>query len=192
MEANKKNVNFLGVTRDFSTEKFKPCSKPTTNPLYVHRNKSNHPPNIIRNIPEAISRRLCDISSDEDVFNEAALPYQEALRKSGYSYNLMFNPAPERPPNQTRRQRNVNVIWFNPPLNRNVQTGRVFIHPIDRCFPTGHKLRKKLNRNTIKLSYSCMPNMKEVKDGCNKTILKKTAQPEQEQPPKDRQANTQT
>lgn len=56
----------------------------------MHRNKSNHPPNIIRNIPEAISRRLSDISSDEDVFNEAALPYQEALRKSGYSYNLMF------------------------------------------------------------------------------------------------------
>lgn len=37
-----------------------------------------------------------------------------------------------------------------------------------------------------------MPNMKEVKDGYNKTILKKTAQPEQEQPLKDRQANTQT
>ena len=39
-----------------------------------------------------------------------------------------------------------------------------------------------------------MPNMKEVKDGYNKTILKKTAQPdhEQEQPPKDSQANTQT
>ena len=103
MEANKKNVNFLGVTRDFSTEKFKPCSKPTTNPLYVHRNKSNHPPNIIRNIPEAISRRLCDISSDEDVFNEAALPYQEALRKSGYSYNLLCL-TPHRKDHRTKRE----------------------------------------------------------------------------------------
>ena len=110
-------------------------------------------PNIIRNIPEAINNRLSEISSDEDAFNEAAPLYQEALHMSGYAYNLKFNPAPQRPPNQDRRQRN--IIWFNPPFNRNVLTniGRTFINLVDKCFPPGYKLRKVFNRNTVKLSY---------------------------------------
>ena len=180
IEANKKIVNFLDVTLDLTTERFKPYSKPATTPLYVH-SKSNYPLNIIRNIPEAIKKSLSEISSDEDAFNEAAPPYQEALRKSGYTYNLRFNPAPQREPNQERRRRN--IIWFNRTFNRNVQTniGRTFINLIDKCLPTGHKLRKVFNRNTLKLSYSCTPSMKQVIDGHNKAIIGKAKQPEQDQ-----------
>ena len=47
-----------------------------------------------------------------------------------------------------------------------------FISLIERSFPAGHKLRKIFNRNTIKLSYSCMPNVKQIIDGHNKAILK--------------------
>ena len=171
IEANKKVVNFLDVTLDLNTEKFKPYSKPTNTPLYVH-SKSNHPPNIIKNIPDSINRRLSDISSDEHVFNEAAAPYQEALRKSGYTYSLKLKPSQQTPPNQKSRRRN--IIWFSPPFSKNVKTniGRAFISLIDRCFPTGHKLRKIFNRNTIKLSYSCMPNVKQIIDGHNKNILR--------------------
>ena len=39
-------------------------------------------------------------------------------------------------------------------------------------FPAGHKLRKIFNRNTIKLSYSCMTNVKQIIDGHSKAILK--------------------
>ena len=112
IEANKKIVNFLDVTLDLNTEKFKPYSKPANTLLYVH-SKSNHPPNIIRNIPESINRRLSEISYDEDVFKEAAPPYQEALLKSGYSYHLKYQQAPQRKPD--RRSRRRNIIWFNPP-----------------------------------------------------------------------------
>ena len=47
-----------------------------------------------------------------------------------------------------------------------------FISLIERSFPAGHKLRKIFNRNTIKLSYSCMPNVKQIIDGYNKAIRK--------------------
>ena len=139
-----------------------------------------HPPNILRNIPESINRRLSDISSDEDVFNEAAPLYQEALPKSGYHYKLEFRPSPQRPSAQ-KCNRHRNVIWFNPLFNRNVRTNieRVFISLIGKCFPAGHKLRKIFNKNTLKLSYSCMPNVKQIIDGHNKAFLKKTAQPQQ-------------
>ena len=66
-----------------------------------------------------------------------------------------------------------NVIWFNPPYNKNVKTntGREFISLINRSFPADHKMRKSFNRNTLKLSYGCMPNVKQLKDGHNKAIL---------------------
>ena len=157
VHANKKVLNFLDVTLALNTGKFKPYSKPSTTPLYVH-SQSNHPPNILRNIPVAINRRLSSISSDHEVFNEASAPYQEALRKSGYAFKLEFKPPPQQPPSQ-KRKRQRNVIWFNPSYNKSVKTniGRAFISFIKRSFSAGHKLRKIFNRNTIKLSYSCMP-----------------------------------
>ena len=180
VDANKKVVNFLDVTLDLNTGKFKPYSKPSNTPLYVH-SQSNHPPNILRNIPAAINRRLSSVSSDHEVFNEASAPYQEALRKSGYAFKLEFKPPPQQPPSQ-KRKRQRNVIWFNPPYNKSVKTniGRAFISLIERSLPAGHKLRKIFNRNTIKLSYSCMPNVKQIIDGHNKAILKmaETAQPQ--------------
>ena len=43
-------------------------------------------------LTEAIIKRLSEISSDEEAFNEAAPPYQEALPKSGYSHTLKIHP----------------------------------------------------------------------------------------------------
>ena len=57
IKANKKVVNFLDVTFDLNTGKFKPNSKPTNTPLYVH-NKWNHPPSRRKNIPESVNRRV--------------------------------------------------------------------------------------------------------------------------------------
>ena len=180
IEANKKVVNFLDVTLDLNTEKFKPYSKPSSTPLYVH-SKSNHPPNIIKNIPESVNRRLSEISSDEAVFNEAATPYQDALHKSGYTYKLEFKPPQKAPPQ--RRNRSRKIIWFNRPYNKNVKTkiGREFLRLIDKCFPAGHKLRKIFNRNTLKLSYSCMPNVQRIIKRHNQSVLKNSAQPAQDQ-----------
>ena len=186
IEANKQVVNFLDVTLDLTTEKYKPYSKPTTTPLYVH-SKSNHPPCIIKNIPEAINKRLSEISSDADTFKEAAPPYQQALQKSSYSYTLKFTPqkqSPESATNSRKRQRN--IIWFNPPFSKNVQTniGREFLNLIEKCFPPNHKLRKLFNRNNLKLSYSCTPNIKQIIDGHNKTILRQNTPSEEKITPK--------
>jgi hypothetical protein len=58
-----------------------------------------------------------------------------------------------------------------------------YIHPgypcrdniIDDEFPAGHPIHKIFNRNTVKISYSCMPNIKQTIDGHNKTKLSETA-----------------
>ena len=115
IEDNKKVVNFLDVTLDLITQKYKPYSKPTTTLLYVH-SKSNHLPCIIKNNPEAINKRLSEIPSHEEAFKEATPPYQEALQKSGHSYTLKFTP-----PQQNQHQ--------NQPTTRERGRGTYMVQP---------------------------------------------------------------
>ena len=66
-------------------------------------------------------------------------------------------------------------MYFNPPYSCNVKTdvGRKFLQLVDKSFPPGHPLRPIFNRNTLKISYSCMPNMGAVLAGHNKKHSKK-------------------
>ena len=73
------------------------------------------------------------------------------------------------------------VGWCNVRRQFPASIGREFFRLIDNCFPLWHKLHKIFNRNTLKLSYSCMPNVKQIIDGHNKAILKKSTQPPQNQ-----------
>ena len=88
IEANKKVIDYLDVTLNLDTGKHQPYMKPGNTPLYVHA-KSNHPPEILKRIPESINQRLSDISSDEREFNKAAPPYQAALKKAATSTNYI-------------------------------------------------------------------------------------------------------
>ena len=90
-ENDGKCVNYLDVTLDLEREIFKPYMKPNHTPTYVHA-ESNHPPTILKNIPASVNRRLCSISANEEVFNSAIPPYQQALEKSGYNFKLKFEP----------------------------------------------------------------------------------------------------
>ena len=49
--------------------------------------------------------------------------------------------------------------------------GRRFRAIVEECFPPGHRLRKIFNKNTLKLSYSCMPNVKRKIDQHNHSVL---------------------
>ena len=170
IEANKKVVNYLDVTFNLNNSTFQPYTKPGHTITYVHR-LSNHPPSVIKNIPEAVNRRLSSIASNEDVFKKAVPPYQEAIDKSGYSYKLSYNPTPNRTPRPRNRQRK--IIWFNPPFSSNVSTdiGRRFLKIISESFPRGSKLFKIFNRNTVKLSYSCMPSIGSIIKSHNRKII---------------------
>jgi hypothetical protein len=111
--------------------------KPNNKPLYVH-SESNHPPSIIRNIPISINKRLSNISSNEEVFKAATPPYQEALKESGYDYQLKYNPPPQSTnTNSRKRNRQRNITWFNPPYSESVATnvGKKFLILLDKCFP---------------------------------------------------------
>ena len=81
----------------------------------------------------------------------------------------------EAPVENARRNRNRKVIWFNPPYSLNVKTkiGKVFLKLVRKHFLRSHKLSKVFNLNTIKISYSSMPNVKNLIKQHNSKILNK-------------------
>ena len=159
-EANLKSANFLDINLNLETGIYRPYMKPNETPTYVHM-ESNHPGGILKNIPYSVNKRLSSISSNEQVFNLASPPYQEALKKSGYDFDLKFETPVANENRKHNRQRK--ITWFNPPFSRNVRTniGEQFLKMIDKNFPKNHPLNKVINRNTVKISYRCMPNMKQ-------------------------------
>ena len=66
--------------------------------------------------------------------------------------------------NEKNKKRKRKTIWFNPPFNINVATNvaKTFRTFIDKHFPKDKRLSKIFNRNTIKVSYSCLPNVKQT------------------------------
>ena len=89
IQTNLKVADFLDVTLNLSTESYYPYRKPNDRPVYIHC-QSNHPPNIIKNLPASISRRLTDISSNEAVFEDAKPMYDSALADSGFGERTEF------------------------------------------------------------------------------------------------------
>ena len=170
IETNLKVVNFLDVTFNLPKNSFRPYKKPNDELLYIHTS-SNHPPQIIKQLPDSISERLSKNSSDEKIFNSTKNEYEEALRKNGYSAKLEFKN--QQTNTDTRNQnRKRNIIWFNPPYSNAVSTNvaQKFLHLIDKHFTRENKLHKIFNRNTVKVSYSCTENVAQIIKAHNKNI----------------------
>ncbi len=114
------------------------------------------------------------ISSNETVFNDGKAIYQEALKKSGYHANLKWSNSDSPRFKKPRRQRS--IIWFNPPFSESVSTkiGSEFFKILEKHFPSRHKYHKILNKNNVKLSYSCNPNIGSMIKSHNRKVLDTT------------------
>ncbi|GFR95765.1 inositol hexakisphosphate and diphosphoinositol-pentakisphosphate kinase 2 [Elysia marginata] len=89
IQSNQKIVAFLDVTFNLHTGLHKPYKKPIDSITYIHK-ESNHPPSIIKNLPQGIEKRLTNNSSNEKIFEDAAIPYNEALKKNGQVMALKY------------------------------------------------------------------------------------------------------
>ena len=167
---NLKITNNLDIPHNLNDGSYRPYRKPNEETNYIHVN-SGHPPSIIKEIPRSIEKRLSTLSSSENIFQESAVYYEKCLKNSGHKTKLQYQQPKEN--NQNKKKRKRNIIWFNPPYSKSVKTniGRIFIKLISKHFPPNHKFVKIFNKNTIKLSYSCMSNIRSKVNGHNKKIL---------------------
>ena len=164
-----KIADFLDVTFDLNRDIFKTYRKPNDDPHYVHT-LSNHPATVIKQIPKSISKRISSNSATKEIFQDTAKYYNDILEKSGYKEKITDVEKTEN----RKRNRNRKVIWYNPPFSKNVKTkiGFHFINLIDKHFgDKGNILNKIFNRNTIKLSFSCMPNMGKIIKAHNSKLM---------------------
>ena len=90
IECNKKVVDYLDVTFNLKDGTYKPYHKPDKI-TYINV-QSNHPPNIIKQLPKTIEQRLSNNPFNETIFNEATPLYENALSEAGYDVKLKYNP----------------------------------------------------------------------------------------------------
>ena len=128
---------------------------------YIHT-ESNHPPNIIKHIPASIKTRLSNLSSTETIFKESTTHYKNNLLQSGYNKKLTYKPIDTNHQKHCKHKRK--IIWFNPTMSKNVSTkiGKSFLSMLDLHSPRNHIYSSIFNKNKIKVSYSCMKNIKSV------------------------------
>ena len=171
---NLRATDFLDIFLDLQSGTHRPFAKEGDRPSYVHC-QSNHPPSVLKNIGLGINKRLSMLSSNEGLFDQASPMYQDALIRSKHEHRLEFSE--EEPTrdgqSKSRRRRKRDVIYWNPPFSMNVKTnvGGKFLALIDKCFPKDGPLGKIFNRNTLKISYSTCPNMKQTISAHNKKVL---------------------
>ena len=124
-----------------------------------------------------IGSRISNLSSDDSKFNKTVKTYQDALHSSRYKQKLEFLKETPLANPKKKRQRRRKVIWFTPPSSYQVQgnIGRTFLQLLDSHSYPDHPLSRLLNRKTIKISYSTLPNIGQITSAHNRKILSKTA-----------------
>ena len=170
IQSNLKVVDYLDCTFNLDNCTHQPYRKANDETSYINVN-SNHPPNIIKQIPKSLEKRISQLSYNQEIFKQAVPHYEQALRNSGYNTKLNYTENTATNPISRKRK----IIWFNPPYSRNVQTkvAKQFLNLIDKHFPRDHKFYKLFNRNNVKVSYSCVPNMKSYINSHNIQVTQK-------------------
>ena len=87
-------MDFLDISLNVSDKSHRPYKKPNDTPLYVNT-MSNHPKSILlNNIPDMVSKRLSNLSSDKTSFLDTKQVYESALKHSGHPRQVL----PKAPP----------------------------------------------------------------------------------------------
>ena len=149
-----KAVNFLDVTLNLTISKYQCYNKPDNNPLYINI-LSNHPPNIIKNLPGNISKRIKNLSADETTFNNSKGLFNNTMVQSGFEHKITFQKQQKTSTvaNNTKNRKR-NIIWFNPPFSLNVSTNisKKFFSLLSKHFSKTHQLHKLFNHNNVKVT----------------------------------------
>lgn len=168
IEVNKKIVNFLNTTLNLSNSMYSPTMKVNSTTLYIS-SISNHPPSVIKNKPAGIICLSLHASSQRP-FDSATAPYQKALCESNFDHKLQYKPTIM---GKWKKLASKQCYVVQPPFCKSVETniGRKFLNLVNKSFLKGHTLRKIFNRNTLKMSYSCMNSVKQIINVHNNKLL---------------------
>ena len=73
-----KTVDFLDATFDLNKNIYKPYRKLNSSLIYINKN-SNYAPNILKQLPKSIAKRISETSSSEEIFKKSVKIYSKVL-----------------------------------------------------------------------------------------------------------------
>ena len=116
-----------------------------------------------------IEDRISSISCNREEFDKVKDWYNSGLKNSGFDYEISYSEQ------TTLKTHWCNILWFNSPYKASIKTniGKSFLELVNKHFP--HRFHKIFNQNTIRISYSCSPDMNAIISRQNKKILKQAA-----------------
>ena len=96
--------------------------------------------------------------------------YQEVLNKYVWDHKLKYQKKTSKVASKQQRKRK--ITWLNPPYSMSVSTnlGHYFLNLVNKHFPLHHRFSKIFNPKLLKVSSTCMPNMKSRISIHNKTV----------------------
>ena len=170
LEIGAQITNFLDVTLNLSNNTHRPYRKPNSLLNFINIS-SDHPYHIKKCLPVMTQKRLSTLSSNEKIFNEIKAPYETELRNRGFKCKLKYEKLDVD--KKRKKPRNRHIMWYNPPYcsSVNINLGKEFLKLVDKHFPDSHFYNKIFNRKTVKISYSCMSNVKTLIQSHNKTVI---------------------
>ena len=77
IQCNLKITIYLDITLNLNDGSYRPYRKPDEETSYIHIN-SDHPPSIIKEIPQSIEKRLSILPSSKDIFQESPFTMKNA------------------------------------------------------------------------------------------------------------------
>ena len=122
-------------------------------------------------LPTSINKRISTISSKQFRTQHQHIRMHYVTTTLAISRNTYRMKHMQQP----RRNRQRSVIWFSSLFSQNVKTNiaRSFLQLVGTHFPAGHKLHKIFNRNTVKVSYSCMNSVRSIITNHNVRMIRK-------------------
>ena len=167
IQTNLKEVDFFVFTLNLQNGTYCPYKKTDDKLLYIH-STLKHRPKIMKQLPNSISERLSKNFSNQESFNTGKVEYKDVLKKLGHNVDLKYSN------NKSKKQKTwkQKIIWFNPSFSKSISTNvaKTFLQLVTKHFLRSQKLHKIFNRNTVKVSYSCINNMSKS----SRDIIKKS------------------
>ena len=166
-------VNIFTVQFNLLSASFKPYRKPNNDSIYV-RKDSNHPLQVLKELPKTIGERISIIFCSKEIFEGSKIEYENALKVNGYKDRLVYENSSENENDKNKKEkRKCDIIQYNSPYSANVKTniGKIFFKLLNKHFPRGHKFYKIFSNNTAKLSYSSTKNMASFRATYSRSIL---------------------
>ena len=162
---------------NLNDQTYEPYRKAYNDPVYINKH-SNHPPNIINEVPKAISKRLTSVCNT-NVFDRNIGIYNTVLKNSGFDQISTYDEQDEltsdsvNEESNQRRKSKRDIVWYNPPYSMNVRTnvGKIFFKLLRKHFPPSHPMYAIFNTNKVKISYSCFPNIGSIISSHNNDLI---------------------